>query len=176
VVASICIDNNDFKVDPVNGRLELNHHFVQNNVETFAPHVLNGAQDVFEKIVAFDDVVIPVDGYYIVTMDARGNATITSASPGTIVAASVSAQLRVNNVAVAGTETMLITNSQGSSTVDQPALQLHGTGSCTRTLFLTAGQALSLWGKRNADPGTTTSILSDDDGRCRITATRISGV
>lgn len=175
MVTSVCVDEDDFQVEAGTGRLQLAHHFVQNNPEAFT-FVLDGANDVFEKITDFDDVIVPVDGYYIVTMDARGNATITGASPGTVVAAGVSAQLRVNNVAVAGTETSLIHNSQGASTVDQPALQLHGTGSCTRTLFLTAGQALSMWGKRNADAGTTTTILSDDDGRCRITATRISGV
>ena len=175
MVTSICVDEDDFKVDPDNGRLQLEHYFEQNSPEGFT-FTLDGANDVFEKVTDFDDVVVTKDGYYIVTMDARGNATITGATPGTIVAASVSAQLRVNNVAVAGTETMCVTTSQGMSSVDQPAFQIHGTGSCTRTLSLTAGQALSLWGKRNADAGTTTTILSDDDGRCRITATRISGV
>lgn len=175
MVTSICVDEDDFKVDPDNGRLQLEHHFVQNAVESFV-FVLDGANDVFEKVTDFDDVVIATDGYYIVTMDAHGNAIITTASPGTVVAASCSAQLRVDNVAVAGTETMLIHNSQGSPDTQEPALQLRGTGSCTRTLFLTAGQALSLWGKRNSDLGTTTEIRSDDDGRCRITATRISGI
>lgn len=171
---TVCVDDDDFKVD-ANGRLELNPHSVQNATETFAPFVLNGAQDVFEKITSFDDVIAPVTGWYIVTMDARGQAIITGASPGTIVAASVSAQLRINNAAVAGTETLLVTNSQGAPTLDEPALQMQGTGSCTRSLFLNAGDALSLWGKRNADPGTTTTILSDDDGRCRITAVRFAG-
>ena len=175
MVTSVCVDDEDFKVEAGTGRLQLAHHFVQNSPEAFV-FVLDGANDVFEKVTDFDDVTIAVDGYYIVTMDARGNATITSATPGTVVAASVSAQLRVDNVAVAGTETLCATASQGSSTVDQPALQIHGTGSSTRTLFLTAGQKLSLWGKRNADAGTTTTMLSDDDGRCRITATRISGI
>lgn len=175
MVTSICVDEDDFKVDPDNGRLQLEHHFVQNSVETFV-FTLDGANDVFEKVTDFDDVIIPVDGYYIVTMDARGNAIITTASPGTPVNASAVAQLRVNNVAVAGTETMLLLNSQGGPDTQEPALQIQGTGSCTRTLFLTAGQALSMWGKRNSDLGTTTEIRSDDDGRCRITATRISGV
>lgn len=175
MVTSICVDEDDFKVDPVNGRLQLEHHYVQNSPEAFT-FVLDGANDVFEKITDFDDVVIVTEGYYIVTMDARGNATITEAGAGTVVAASVSAQLRVNNVAVAGTETMLVTNSQGSPTTTEPAFQIHGSGSATRALFLNAGDALSLWGKRNADAGTTTTILSDDDGRCRITAIRFAGI
>jgi hypothetical protein len=175
VVTSICVDEDDFKVDPGNGRLQLEHYFVQNNPEAFS-FVLDGANDVFEKVTDFDDVVVAKDGYYIVTMDARGYAAITPAIVGTLVNAQVAAQLRVNNVAVAGTETQLCTTSQGLPDTDQPALQTQGTGSCTRTLFLTAGQALSLWGKRNADAGTTCLIMSDDDGRCRITATRISGI
>jgi len=175
VVTSVCVDEDDFQVEAGTGRLQLAHHFVQNNPEAFS-FTLDGANDVFEKITDFDDVIIPVDGYYIVTMDARGETVITGAGPGTVVATAVSAQLRVNNVAVAGTETMCCVTTQGAPTNDQPALQNQGTGSCTRTLFLTAGQALSMWGKRNADAGTTCLILSDDDGRCRITATRISGV
>lgn len=174
-VTSICVDEDDFQVDPDNGRLQLNHHFVQNSPEAFV-FVLDGAQDVFEKVTDFDDVVIPVDGWYIVTMDARGYAAITPATPGTVVAAQVVAQLRVNDAPVAGTETMLCTTSQGSPDTNEPAFQTQGTGSCTRTLFLTAGQELSLWGKRNSDLGTTSQIMSDDDGRCRITATRISGI
>ena len=175
MVTSICVDEDDFKVDPDNGRLQLNHHYVQNSPESFT-FTLDGTNDVFEKVTDFDDVTILVDGYYIVTMDAHGNAINTEAGPGTVVATSVSAQLRVNNAPVAGTETMLIHNSQGNPSTTEPALQLHGTGSCTRVLFLVAGDDLSLWGKRNSDAGTVTEILSNDDGRCRITAARISGI
>jgi hypothetical protein len=171
----VCIDETDFKTDPGNGRLELNHVAAQNSPESFE-FILDGDQDTFEKITDFDDVIVPETGYYTVTVDMRGKAVITTASPGTVVAASVSGQLRVNNAPVAGTETMLAMLSQGAPDTQEPASQTQGTGSCTRDLFLTAGQALSIWGKRNADLGTVTSILSDDDGRCRITLVRIGGV
>lgn len=173
--ASVCADDTDFAVDDTNGRLKLNPHFVQNNPEAFV-FTLDGDQDTFEKVVDFDDVIIPVDGYYFVTMDVHGNATITSATPGTTVNAQISAQLRVNNSPIAGTETMVQLNSQGSSTVDQPALQLHGSGSASRAVFLSAGARLSIWAKRNSDPGTTTTVVSDTQGRCRITAVRFGGV
>lgn len=172
--ASVCADSTDFGVDVDNGRLKLSPHFVQNDVESFV-FTLDGDQNTFEKITDFDDVIIPVSGYYYVTMDVHGNATITPTVNPNIVQAQVSAQLRVNNSPVAGTETMIQLNSEGSSTSDQPALQLHGSGSSSRVVFLTLGQRLSIWGKRNSDPGTTTTIVSDTQGRCRITAMRFGG-
>lgn len=174
-IPTVCADDVDFAVDAGNGRLKLNPHFAQNNPESFV-FVLDGDQDTFEKVTDFDDVIVPVDGYYTLTADAHGNATITSAAPGTIVGAQCSFQVRRNNSPIAGTETMLQLNSQGSSTVDQPALQLHGAGSCTRAVFLNQGDAISLWAKRNSDLGTTTTIVSDTQGRCRITLTRFGGI
>ena len=174
-VASVCADSTDFAVDSDNGRLKLNPHFAQNNVESFV-FTLDGDQNTFEKVTDFDDVVVPVDGYYMLTADAHGNATNTSAAPGTVVNSECSFQVRRNNSPIAGTETMLISNVQGTSTVDQPALQLHGSGSCTRAVFLSAGDRISLWAKRNSDPGTTTEIISNDRGRCRITLVRFGGV
>jgi hypothetical protein len=169
---NVCVDNVDFVVE--NGQLRLNPHAVQSNPQTFE-FVLNGAQDVFEKITSFADVVIPLDGYWFITMDAHGEATITGATPGTVVNAEVSAEMRVNNNPVAGTETMLQSTVQGSSSVDQPALAQHGSGSASRLLLLNAGDRVSIWGKRNSDPGTTTQVISNTRGRCRITAIRIGG-
>lgn len=173
-VASVCADATDFTTDDSNGRLKLNPHFRQNDVEAFT-FTLNGAQNVFEQVTTFDDVIVPVSGYYILNGEAHGNATITSATPGTVVVAECSFQLRRNNSPIAGTETMLISNQQGSSSVDQPALQLHGSGSCTRAVFLNAGDRISIWAKRNSDAGTTTEIISDDRGRCRVTLVRFGG-
>jgi hypothetical protein len=173
--ASVCADSTDFAVDTDNGRLKLNPHFAQSNPQAFI-FVLDGDQDTFEKVTSFDDVSVPVDGYYTLTADAHGNATITSAAPGTTVNAQVSFQVRRNNSPIAGTETILMLNSQGSSTVDQPALQLHGSGSCTRAVFLSTGDAISIWAKRNSDLGTTTDIRSDTQGRCRLTLVRFGGL
>jgi hypothetical protein len=174
VTVPVCVDEDDFQVDPVNGRLELNHISASNVVEAFT-FVLNGAQDVFEEVTDFDPVLIPETGWYTVTMDVRGYAAVQEVGPGSVVAATVSAQMRLDNVVIAGTETMLAAVAQGQPTTTEPAMQNQGTGSCTRELFLTAGQRLEIWAKRNADAGTVTQIISDDDGRCRITAVRNAG-
>lgn len=167
---TVCVDDRDFQTDP-NGRLQLNATAVMTAGATFT-HTLGGT-NVFEEITELGDLILPEDGLYEVTFDAQGNATNTPAGPGTIVATAATAALYKNDVFVANTETMLQLNSQGSSTVDQPALQMRGTGSCTVTVQCVAGDRLSLYGKRNSDAGTTTQIVSNSNGRTRITAVRL---
>lgn len=176
-VASVCADSTDFTVDDGNGRLKLNPHFAQNNPVSFV-FTLDGDQDTFEKVTSFPDVVVPVDGYYYLTSDAHANATITQATPGTPVNAQASSQIRRNNSPISGTETQLMLNSQGGPVPGEtePALQLHASGSCSRVVFLSAGDLISLWAKRNSDLGTTTEIVSNTQGRCRITLMRFGGV
>lgn len=171
-VATVCADSNDFTTS--GGRLKLRRSQVQNEVEAFN-WTLDGVQDVYEDIVPFDDIVIPLDGWYFVTMDVRANALITRANSGITVSAAIVAQLRLNDVAIPGTETKIIHNSQGQAVTTEPTLRLESTGSCTRFLNLSAGDRLSIWAKRNADPGTTCEVISDADGRCRITAIRYGG-
>lgn len=172
-IPTVCADDVDFAVDSDNGRLKLNPHFAQNNPASFV-FTLDGDQDTFEKVTSFPDVIVPVDGYYNMTADAHGNATITGGQ--IVVSTQASFQVRRNNSPIAGTETMLQLNTRGSSPSDQASLQLHGSGSCTRAVFLTAGDAISLWAKRNSSGGTTTEIISDDNGRCRITLIRFGGI
>lgn len=169
-IPTVCVDANDFQTDP-NGRLQLNPSITQTASLTFT-HTLGGV-NTFEEITELGDLIVPLDGLYEVTFDAQGNATNTPAAPGNIVATAATAALYKNDVFVPNTETMLQLNSQGSSTVDQPALQMRGTGSCTVPVQCVAGDRLSLYGKRNSDAGTTTQIVSNSNGRTRITATRL---
>lgn len=169
-IPTVCVDENDFQTDP-NGRLQLNPTVVQSGAVTFT-HTLGGV-NTFEEITELGDVVAPVAGLYEVTFDAHGNATNTPAAPGTIVSTSITACLAKNDVLVANSEAMLQLNSQGTSTVDQPALQMHGAGSCTLPLQLAAGDRISLYGKRNSSAGTTSQVVSDSSGRCRITLIRL---
>lgn len=172
-MASVCVDNDDF--DVVDGRLKLKPTFVQSVAANFV-HVLDGAADVYEQIGELPTVIIPVDGTYLVSFEAHGNATNTAAIPGTVVGTSVAAALYKNGALLGNTETRLITNIQGSSTVDQPALQLHATGAATRVATFAAGDTLQVWGSRNADAGTTCQIVSNSTGRTRITAVRLGGI
>lgn len=172
-MATACADLTDFKTD--GGLLKLRTHYAQTPAASFA-HVLDGPQNTFEEITELGELDITVPGFYEVTFDAQGNATNTSAAPGAVVATTATAALFRNGALVPNTETMLQLNSQGSSTVDQPALQMRGTGSATQVVQLAAGDKLTVWGKRNSDPGTTTEIVSNSNGRTRITAVRIGGV
>lgn len=169
-----CADETDFRTDPVTGRLMLDSHFAESSLHTFE-FVLNGAQDVFEEVTDLPELVVPVTGLYIVVYDARGKAAVQSVAAGSIVGASVSAQLRIDNVVVPNTERMLAATIQGLPGLEQPALQTQGTGSCTTILQLNAGEGLSVWAKRNADAGTVTSVMSDDDGRTSIVIYRLAG-
>lgn len=172
---AICVNQDDFQVDPVTGQLELRPRFVQSPALAFT-HLLDGAANVFEKITEIPNLVLPAAGLWVVTMDVRGNATNTPAAPGIVVNTSAFAQLRLNDVLVPGSETMLQLNSQGVATTQEPALQLHGTGSATRVVSAAAGATLSVWGARASDAGTNTEILSSPSGRSRITAWRIGSV
>lgn len=171
-MADVCVDDLDFQVE--NGQLRLNPYSQQSAADTFV-HLLEGPANVWEEITELDPVVVGFDGVYVVTFDARGLASITPANPGVVVNANVSAELRVNGVEVPATETRLASLSQLAPTTAQPQLTDQGTGSCTRVLQLNAGDSLTIWGQRVAVPGTSSQILSDVNGRCRITAHRIGG-
>lgn len=170
-MVNVCVDDLDFRTDEF-GRLQLNPIYAQTAVATFT-HTLTGSAGVYEDISELPDLAVPETGLYLVTFAAHGNATNTAASPGTVVGTAVSAALYKNDVLVPNTETTLEINSQGSSSVDQPALQLHGSGSCSQVLSLVKGDLLEIWAARNSDPGTTTQVLSNSQGRCRITALRL---
>lgn len=171
-MASICIDSNDFKVDPTNGRLQRKVTYYQTAVATFT-HALSGVQDVYEQVTELTGLTIPVAGLYELGWTGVGNATITSAGAGTVVAVAAACAVYQNGVLIPNTETRMILNSQGSPTTQEPALQLHASGSGIRVIQCAAGDVLTMWAKRVADAGTTTDIHSDNAGRTRITAIRL---
>jgi hypothetical protein len=170
-MASICIDSNDFKVDPSNGRLQLKPVYYQTPATNF-DHLLSGANGVYEQITELNGLTIGVAGIYDLNWTGVGNANNTSTAPGNIVNTSCACAVYQNGVLIPNTETRMMLNSQGSSTVDQPALQLHASGSGHRVIQCAAGDVLTLWAQRNSVGGTDTHILSSGGGRSRISAVR----
>lgn len=150
---------------------DLKSVFVQSSAVSFA-HTLTGV-GAFQDINEVPDLLIPTDGVYDVMAEASGNATITGAAPGIVVGAGVTFALFKNNVLVANSETRCILNSQGSSSADQPALQLHSSGAVRRLLSCVAGDTFQLYASRNSVSGTTSQIVSGSDGRSRLSAHRI---
>lgn len=175
MVDSICVDSSDFRVDPVNNRLKLKPTYYQTPANNFV-RTLSGTAGIYEQVTELPGLVIPTAGIYLIGWSGCGNATNTAASPGNIVSTSCACAVYQNGVLIPDTETRMMLNSQGTSTVDQPSLQLHGTGSGQQIIQCAAGDTLTLWAQRNSDPGTTTQILSSSGGRSRITATRIGSV
>jgi hypothetical protein len=172
-MANACVDPNDFQTD-TGGRLQLNPEALQTGLTTFT-RTLGGAANVYSEIITAEvnwlTVVVP--GKYVVSWDAHVNATITSAGAGIGVSASGSAAIGKNHALVGGTETMCQTVIQGGATTTEPALQVHGSGSGSRVMDLVAGDIISMFASRNSDPGTTTELISNTQGRCRITMWRI---
>lgn len=172
-MANACVDPNDFQTD-VGGRLQLNPEALQTGLTTFT-RAIPGAANVYSEIITaevnFLTVVVP--GKYVVAWEAQANTTITTAAPGIGVSASASVAIGKNHAVVGGTETLCSTVIQGSATTQEPALQTHGTGSGTRVLDLVAGDIISMFMSRNSDPGTTSEIISNSQGRSRITMWRI---
>lgn len=134
-------------------------------------HALAAAANVYEKVDDLPDLVIVEPGTYLVSWTAGATAVI----PGSTAAVSTGTTVGIFRDAalVAGTETKLALVSQGLAAAAQPAMQMQASGGGTMRMTIAAGQALSMHGKRSTIVGTNT-FLSDADGRCRITAERIS--
>lgn len=145
--------------------------FAQTAAVTFA-HTLTGV-DTYQDINEVPDLTITVPGTYLVTADAVGNATITEGV--SVVNAAAAFALFKNGVIVPNTETRLILNSQSLPDPgdQEPALQLHASGSVSRYVTCVAGDDFQIYAKRNSVEGTTTQILSNANGRSRISAHRI---
>lgn len=150
---------------------DLKSVFVQSSAVSFT-HTLTGTS-TFQDINEVPDLIIPADGVYDVMAEGVGNATITAAAPGDVVGAAVTLALYKNNVLVPNSETRCMLNSQGSSTAQQPALQLHGTGTARRLVSCVAGDTFQMYASRNSVAGTTSQIVSGSDGRSRLSAHRI---
>lgn len=170
-MADVCVDDVDFKV--TNGQLQLNPHTLRSATSNFV-HTLDGVNGVMEEITELPALVVPVSGVWVVAWDIHGNANNTAAVPPNNVATNVYGALAKNDVIIVGTETAVITNSQGIPSTNQPSLQLHATGSGTDIVNLAAGDQLSIYAARASDPGTTTEVLSGPTGRTRIRAWRLA--
>jgi hypothetical protein len=166
------VDASDFQTDS-GGRLQLNPEYLQTPTLTFT-RTLGGVANTYVIIPDIAPLVVVVPGLYVVAWDAHGNATNNANSPGTPINSCALAGLGLNGALVGGSETMLILNSLGGSpSVNIPAYQIHGSGSGHRIIPLVAGDQLSMFGARSSDAGTTTEMISNNQGRCRITAWRI---
>lgn len=158
-------------VDPFQVTADLIPVFAQNISETFT-HPIVAADGVWEDVTEFDDVIVPMDGTYEITMTARGAATI----PGVTAAANtrVVAAIYRNGAIIPGTETMLSLVSQGAAGTAQPSMQVQASGTCTLVVALSAGDAIQLWAQKQAPTaGSTHTIVSATDGRSRISLRRI---
>ena len=170
-MANACVDSNDFTKDP-GGRLQLNPATAQNADATFA-HVLNGVDGTYELINELPAVVVPRNGKYLVLWDIHGNVVLPGPNLGVPLNGRTMGALAINGVFQPGTETQIVSINEGATTVDFPALGQEGTGSGSRVFDLTAGQQLRIMGAQEGNGSNTSTILSNDDGRCRITIVRL---
>ena len=134
---------------------------------------LSGTADVYEEVTELPDLQLTTPGRYIVAYEATGNATITSAGAGVTVAAACAMALYKNGVLVSNSETRLTLNSQGQATTTEPALQIHGSGTGLAVVTSDGDDLFTIWAARNSVAGTTTTIISNSNGRTRIRAWRI---
>lgn len=172
-MANACVDPQDFQTD-AGGRLQLNPEALQTPTQTFT-RTLAGAPNAYAIVPDITPLAVVVPGKYVVAWEAHGNATNTPAGSGTVVATSAQVGIGLNGALVGGSETMVQLNLQGSPSVGEtePAYQLHGSGGGHRILDLVVGDLISLFAARSSDPGTTTEIISSNQGRSRITMWRI---
>lgn len=143
---------------------------VQSAAQSFL-HPLDGPELVWEEINELPGLVITVPGTYVVTFTARAQVVIPEVT--TVTNVGVAARLHVNGAPVPATETTLDLLSQGEATTIEAPLQTHTSGTTSVVVTLAAGDVLTLAGQWFGTPDTTQSILSNAQGRTRITAHRI---
>lgn len=170
-MANACVDANDFQTD-AGGRLQLNPETEQNASVTFT-HLLNGVDGTYELITAFPNVVVPLNGLYLVMWDIHGNIILPGPNIGVILNGRTMGALARNGAFVAGTETQICSLNEGVTTVDFPALGTENTGSGSRVMQLVAGDTLKIMGAQEGNGSNTSEIKSDANGRCRLTIVRL---
>lgn len=157
-------------IDPFQVTGDLKAVYLQSAAVTFT-HNLTGASAAWEKVTEVPDLTIVVAGVYEVSWMGRGTATIPGSTAA--VSTSTSCALYKNGVLVPATETQLTLVSQGVASTAEPALQMQGSGGSSVVVTCNAGDTLSLYAMRQAVASGTNSIISNTDGRCRLTARRI---
>lgn len=169
-----CADLVDFQEDPDNGRLLLNPHAYQNVAETFSFEISTAIPDgTYTVVTPFDPVLVVEAGLYLVSWDIHGYVALPPPNLGIPLNGGVMGMLDVNGTPRAGTETMIATINEGQTTVDFPALGQEGTGSGTMIMQLGANSVLRIRGAQEGNGSNVSRIISDDRGRCRITAVRL---
>jgi hypothetical protein len=172
-VANACVDSQDFKTD-AGGKLQLNPATAQNASVSFS-HALSGVNGTFETITEFPAVTIPRDGLYLVTWDIHGYAGVFPNTPGAAINQQTLGAISIGNVFQAGTETAIASvNIGGSPSVGLPAMSHESTGSGSRVFQLLATNQIRIMGAHSGAGTPNCFISSGPDGRCRITAVRIS--
>lgn len=173
-VATACADATDFTTQ--DGKLKLAPHVYQNAVETFSHLVPTTTPDgSYETIGEFDPVTVTAAGLYLVSWDIHGYIALPAPNVGTALNGGVMGAVSVNGLFRAGTETMIATINEGQTSAAFPALGQEGTGSGSMTMQLAANSKLGLLGAQEGNGSNVSRIISDNRGRCRITAVRISG-
>lgn len=173
-MANVCADNTDFKL--ADGRLQLSPHFYQNAVEDFSHLIPTTTPDgTYETITEFDPVIVATAGLYLVSWTIHGYVVLPQPTPGIPLNGGVMGAIAVNSVFRAGTETMIATVNEGTTNTSFPAMGQEGSGSGSMVLQLGANSSLRILGAQEGNGSNVSRIISDNRGRCRITALRISG-
>lgn len=173
-MATACASAEEFTTDS-GGRLQLISTRDQSPSLNFVRD-LGGAANAYAVVTDVPALVVPISGAYEVTADVHGMAAVQAVAAGSVVEASVFAALAVNGVLQAGTETTVVRNAFGSPGTAQPAHTVESTGAVTRFFQLTAGDQIQLFAARFSDPGTTSRVVSNVQGRTRLTFKRLASV
>lgn len=135
-------------------------------------HAVVAAAGVYEKITELADLDIVEAGVYLVHFEARTVAVIPGGTAAVNTGNTIA--LHKNNALVANSETRGSLVSQGAATTTEPALQVQGTATGFALVTCAAGDDLSMYVKRTTSTaGTSNSVISDAEGRAKITAVRI---
>lgn len=173
-MANVCADGTDFTLD--DGRLKLAPHTYQNAPETFSHPIATTVPDgTYVTITEFDPVVVVVAGLYLVSWNIHGYVALPTPNLGVALNGGIMGGISVNNVFFPGSETMIATVNEGTTTNNFPALGQEGTGGGSMIIQLAANSALRMMGAQEGNGSNDSRIQSDSRGRCRITAVRLGG-
>lgn len=142
-------------------------------------HALTGASGAFEDINEVADVTVTESGLYEVAWSIYGSALI-EAEPASSTQTTVITFGAVfkNGVKIEGTECVpasALEGSTGAGVQTEPRLQVQGTAGGSQPVSLVAGDVLTIQGGRafSGSVSTSSSIISNTNGRTSLSATRI---
>lgn len=147
-------------------------HLVYQTASIDFTHAITSGTAVWEEVTELPDLDVPEPGLYLISWTARGIAVIPTANAGNVHNTGTTVGVYRNGVLLPNTETLMTLVSQAAAVTTEPALQMQGSGSGIQLVQLAAGDDLTLWAKRTNTTGTN-SIISNSDGRCRISVERV---